>query len=732
MIKNKRLKEAIENVGMVNNIDGQNFEKDFVGTAPVSYADAVLRARKRKEACKKAYEDQVKVAKEALKKEVSNEEHPEPLGKIRGNKEGKMTLDEGLFESFEDEHLGKVELKEWMPSHAVWVKKDGKWKPYSALDFDTLTDEEVAAFKGLGYDDVKLLPNDGSEPDKVVESVVCPKCGKDPCECNIEESLYPEYVSYQGKKMRVQGVRPDGKYALSEPKYSGLDVTNHPEYLVDVSKEEVEQLKEAAEDVNKINSEVEKLIFNDINAQLETLRPSYGYGGYYAGLKSDTGWSSDRDYWSLEDNLDYHRKYGSAKQNLILHYNGYRSVEKERLKAIAQAIKNIGGKYIATRYGSIYFYLDLARYIEKDRQAKQQAEERRREKLMSIDIEKYRPSDALISKARQYYMTNSTRFVRKIDNIDTYLTYYYLAKLLDWSELYDVVRSKAYSVDAYKYSDVEDAIDLKVKPEKIDRGNSGFVSNFRDVVKFCIDNQIQWKATSRRATPLEYEKDTHNGAIYTIAYDFEVDGNMLPVAVHTDEGGGRPYGYMVDGAEVSGARQAAALIIRWIKNVTNMEDGESIHTEMKEGVEEKKVYKVTYKHSPQIFSSVMVKAANEDEAKQKVAAKKPGKDIVGVSVMSDYEVKDMTNRGMSLMEARVIDDFSSYEPWDAAVNTFDNIQNAGKMDALEQLIDEMYPDGVDRAELNDLLAFESEWVYSMLNMSSEEEDGPAVDFDEEE
>ena len=159
---------------------------------------------------------------------------------------------------------------------------------------------------------------------------------------------------------------------------------------------------------------------------------------------------------------------------------------------------------------------------------------------------------------------------------------------------------------------------------------------------------------------------------------------------------------------------------------------------IEEGAEEKRVYRVTYKHSPEVFSSVMVKAANEDEAKQKLAVKKPGKDIVGVSVMSDDEVNDMTNRGMSLMEAKVVDDFSSYEPWDAAVSTFDNIQNAGKMDALEQLIDDMYPDGIDRTELNDLLAFESDWVYSMLDMPNEEdvdeegEDGPAIDFEEEE
>lgn len=83
------------------------------------------------------------------------------------------------------------------------------------------------------------------------------------------------------------------------------------------------------------------------------------------------------------------------------------------------------------------------------------------------------------------------------------------------------------------------------------------------------------------------------------------------------------------------------------------------------------------------------------------------------------------------MEAKVVDDFSSYEPWDAAVSTFEAIQDAGKMDALEQLIDDMYPDGIDKTELNDLLAYESDWVYSMLDMPNEEgEDSPAIDFEE--
>lgn len=331
-------------------------------------------------------------------------------------------------------------------------------------------------------------------------------------------------------------------------------------------------LKESAES-NQIygNKDVEKLVFNDINKELEALRPSYDYERNYVRIEPYRPFTSDKDYWYFEDNYNYYK--GHDKQNLILHHKGYSSVTKDRLKAIAQAIKNIGGKYIAIKYGQIYFYLDLTKYFEKDAQEKQKAAEDRKEKLMAIDIDKYRPNDALISKAKQYYMTNSTRFVRKIDNVDTYLTYYYLAQLLNWGDLLDVIRDRASSLNLSKYYDIEDAIDLKVKPEKIDRGNSAFVSNFSNVIKFCIDNNIQWKATSRRATSREYEKDTRNGAIYTIAYDFEVSGQTLPVAIHTDEGGGRPYGYMIDNnVEVSGIKQATSIIIDWIKKVAGINE----------------------------------------------------------------------------------------------------------------------------------------------------------------
>lgn len=41
---------------------------------------------------------------------------------------------------------------------------------------------------------------------------------------------------------------------------------------------------------------------------------------------------------------------------------------------------------------------------------------------------------------------------------------------------------------------------------------------------------------------------------------------------------------------------------------------------------------------------------------------------------------------------------------------------------LMDFLEDIYPDGVDAIELNDLLAYDWEWVYSQIGMETEEED----------
>ena len=67
-------------------------------------------------------------------------------------------------------------------------------------------------------------------------------------------------------------------------------------------------------------------------------------------------------------------------------------------------------------------------------------------------------------------------------------------------------------------------------------------------------------------------------------------------------------------------------------------------------------------------------------------------------------------------------DLTSFEPWSGAIDTYNTIYKADKLDDLELLIEELYPDGIDETQLNDLLWFESDWLYESLGISEEEEE----------
>lgn len=59
--------------------------------------------------------------------------------------------------------------------------------------------------------------------------------------------------------------------------------------------------------------------------------------------------------------------------------------------------------------------------------------------------------------------------------------------------------------------------------------------------------------------------------------------------------------------------------------------------------------------------------------------------------------------------------------WGGAVYTLDIISNEGKENNLMMLLNELYPDGVDEAELNDFLRFEDDYIFDTLDINLEEE-----------
>lgn len=60
--------------------------------------------------------------------------------------------------------------------------------------------------------------------------------------------------------------------------------------------------------------------------------------------------------------------------------------------------------------------------------------------------------------------------------------------------------------------------------------------------------------------------------------------------------------------------------------------------------------------------------------------------------------------------------------WGQAVAILDEISHADKEYELMDLLEELYTDGADAIELNDLLTYEWQWVFSQIGMPIEDEE----------
>ena len=61
-----------------------------------------------------------------------------------------------------------------------------------------------------------------------------------------------------------------------------------------------------------------------------------------------------------------------------------------------------------------------------------------------------------------------------------------------------------------------------------------------------------------------------------------------------------------------------------------------------------------------------------------------------------------------------------FESWSGATETKNKIIQEGKEEEFEELIEELFPNGVSATELNDLLWFDQEYVLNALGIEVEE------------
>lgn len=78
---------------------------------------------------------------------------------------------------------------------------------------------------------------------------------------------------------------------------------------------------------------------------------------------------------------------------------------------------------------------------------------------------------------------------------------------------------------------------------------------------------------------------------------------------------------------------------------------------------------------------------------------------------------------------------ADFKFWSGAETTAQRIweeQGSEGFDQLEAILEDLYPDGIDETDLNDLLWFDADTVYEWLGIEDEEEEDEENDDDEEE
>lgn len=67
-------------------------------------------------------------------------------------------------------------------------------------------------------------------------------------------------------------------------------------------------------------------------------------------------------------------------------------------------------------------------------------------------------------------------------------------------------------------------------------------------------------------------------------------------------------------------------------------------------------------------------------------------------------------------------DLASFNAWSGGRDTLDTVINEGMCEDLENILEDMYPDGMTETELNDLLWFDADTIFEWLGIEEDEEE----------
>ena len=61
----------------------------------------------------------------------------------------------------------------------------------------------------------------------------------------------------------------------------------------------------------------------------------------------------------------------------------------------------------------------------------------------------------------------------------------------------------------------------------------------------------------------------------------------------------------------------------------------------------------------------------------------------------------------------------NFEAWSGAKGTLNKLIEFDKCEELETVLEDLYPEGMTETQLNDILWFDTEWIYETLGIEEE-------------
>ena len=292
----------------------------------------------------------------------------------------------------------------------------------------------------------------------------------------------------------------------------------------------------------------------------------------------------------------------------------------------------------------------------------------------------------------------------------------------------------AYKGKTYNYYDLEDALydDFKERVnsgeivistegyEDLPRGSKETQAEEDAFEKFVKDNKDLAYEILDGLSPVEENLQESKKSLKESAYDVYQD-ILERAKLNIDDGHTDLHDAIMDALDNGLIYTDDEFEV--LKDIFSCDD---LYTEGGENVRQyidEKVYNEIYGDVEEYFNSKKEQGEVEESCKKEAIKKAP-------EITDEQKAcKDEECKKKELDESlTVICDFDDYKPWSGAVSTYEKIEEEGKLDDLENLLEECYPEGMTMTAINDILWFDTDWVFESLGITEGEED----DEDEEE